>query len=90
MSQVWDWPHHTGVNFSRVFTSRLSTIAGFIYGPGYKNSFNDENRKFMTCSFDPINKFLIKLDQVSVGMKYYFAVKESVGDVLCLVLNNHF
>ena len=44
----------------------------------------------MTHSFDPINKFLIKLDHVTIGMKYYFAVKESVGDVLCLVLNKHF
>lgn len=90
LSKIWNWLHHTRVNFSRVFTSRLSTIAGFIYGPGYKNRFNDENRKFMTHSFDPINKFLIKLDHVTIGMKYYFAVKESVGDVLCLVLNKHF
>lgn len=87
---IWKFLLSTNANFTKVFTVRLSQIAGYIYNPEYKHRFEQCNKRFMMRTFDPTVEFLVKIDHVSLGMKYYFSVKECTGDMFCLVVNQYF
>lgn len=80
----------TTANFTKVLTVRLSQIASYIYNPEFKYRFEQCNRNFMTRTFDPTVDFLVKIDHVALGIKYYFSVKEYTGDLFCLVINQYY
>ncbi|KAK6874156.1 hypothetical protein K6H11_001753 [Candida tropicalis] len=87
---IWKFLLSTNANFTKVFTVRLSQIAGYIYNPEYKHRFEQCNKRFMMRTFDPTVEFLVKIDHVSLGMKYYFSVKECTGNMFCSVVNQYF
>ncbi|RCK56236.1 hypothetical protein Cantr_05016 [Candida viswanathii] len=90
VSYLWSYLMTTNANFSKALTVRLSQIAGYIYNPEYKHRFVQYNKRFMERTYDPTVDFLVKIDHVAMGNKYYMATTECVVETFVLVVNQFY